>query len=88
MRTRLPILLAVLSFGTCLNFVGIALALNGVSGQANAGQMARDRQCSIYPASLKVYQDAQHRNIITPAELAKFQSTAERVCKSSRRSAR
>lgn len=80
-RSRLPMFLAVLSIGTCLNFVGIAVALNGVTSQAQAGQAARNRSCLIYPTSLKVFTDAHEREVITAGELHRFKSSAMRVCK-------
>lgn len=71
-NSRLPIILAALSIGTCLNFIGIALALKGVKVQATAGQMARERQCRLLPVSKKVYRDAFRRGVITKADLAAF----------------
>jgi hypothetical protein len=78
--SRLALILAVLSMGTCLNFVGIAVALNGVTGQAQAGQAARDRSCLIYPTSLRIFEDAHHRHVITAQQLHLFRASAEQVC--------
>jgi hypothetical protein len=77
-RTWIPILsISVLLL--CVA-VGIAFALlvptiHRVTTQAMQGEQAKLRQCQTLPAAVAVYTDAEHRGVITAAQLAVFEHT-------------
>lgn len=68
--------MGVLAAGACFNLAGLGVALFLIRGQAKAGQMARARQEAVYPVSVKLYEDAWRRNVITLGELQCFRSSA------------
>jgi hypothetical protein len=76
----LAIVLAALSLGTCLNFVGIAIALQGVSAQASAGAAARARQCRLLPISIKLFADAHQRGVLTDSDIRLVTAGASTAC--------
>jgi hypothetical protein len=47
---------------------------------AKDGKIARDRQCALYPISLKLYVGAARYEILTPEDLAKYKRAAPRGC--------
>jgi hypothetical protein len=61
--------------GTCVCFAGIGYLQLQVRGQASEGQTARSRQERTFPTSLKVYEDAYRRGVITARELACFRDS-------------
>lgn len=73
----LPLVLGVFALGIAVNFALLIPALHRQGVQAREGQHARTRQQVVFPVSLKVYEDAEHRGVITPADLACFKSSAD-----------
>lgn len=78
-RRRPKILTWVMGFcavGACVNFIGLAVALHQIGGQASEGQKARQTQQLRQPVALKVYRDAWARGVISDADLACFRDSA------------
>ena len=76
----LPIFLALLALGITVNFVLLVPALKQLKGQARDGEVDRDRQCLLYPISLKLYEGAYEYGIISQADLDKFRQSRPRGC--------
>lgn len=55
-------------------------ALGKVSRQAKDGQLARHRQCLLFPGSLRLYEGAERYGIISREDLARFVSNAPQGC--------
>jgi hypothetical protein len=53
----LPGVLVALAVGIAVNFMLLVPALNSLSDQAQAGRMARTRQCLLFPTQVKLYRD-------------------------------
>lgn len=62
--------------GTCFCFAGLAYLQVRVNGQAGEGSRARARQQAVMPVSLKVYEDAKRRGVISADDLACFRDSA------------
>jgi hypothetical protein len=63
--------------GTCVCLAGFAWLNVRVSGQASEGQRARTRQQAVYPVSLKIYDDAHERGVISDGELECFKDSSK-----------
>lgn len=59
---------------TGVNFIGLAVALVLISGQAGEGANARARQQRTFPVSCKLYIDGFDRGVITAHDLEVFES--------------
>lgn len=48
-----------------------------VSDQAGEGAKARERQQAVFPVSVKLYEDAETRGVITAADLLCFKASSK-----------
>jgi hypothetical protein len=67
--SRLVILFAI---GIVVNFAGLSVVVLLLSQNARQGRMAREMQQAKYPVSLRLYEDAHRRGVISAAELECF----------------
>ena len=72
-----PTAMGLMALGIVVNFTLLIPLISRVSTASSEGQEARARQQAVFPVSLKVYEDAFDRGVITLRELACFRSSAE-----------
>lgn len=72
----LPSFLGLALVGVAVNFTLLLPALHRQAIQSHEGQLARARQRATYPVSLKVYEDAERRGVISARDLACFKSAS------------
>lgn len=65
-------MMLVFTIGTCMNFAGLGVAIYLIRGQAHQGDLARKRQQAVYPVSMKLYEDAARRGVISRKDLECF----------------
>lgn len=63
--------------GTCLCLIGLGYLQIQLRGEAARGNAARDRQQLVYPVSVKLYEDAYQRRVITGRDLACFRDSSQ-----------
>jgi hypothetical protein len=73
--------LALLGVGTINNQLRINKANARLADQAENGQKALTRQCSLFPVSKKLYADMLERRVITAEDYDLVVSTATTACR-------
>lgn len=73
--------IALLSIGTISNQLKINQANTRLKMQAEAGQRALTRQCSLLVVSRKLYADMLERHVISAEDFALVFSTAQQACR-------
>lgn len=76
----LVVVVAYLSFATNSNQRKINEANTQLKKQAEAGQRALTRQCSLLAVSRKLYADMLDRHVISAEDFALVFATAQRAC--------
>lgn len=71
------VLSGIAIIGTCLCFFAFGYLLVQNGKRASEGAEAKKRQQAVYPVSMKVYEDANVRGVITRAELACFKDSSK-----------
>lgn len=77
----LVVFLGLLGAGTINNQLRINQANARLAEQAENGQRALTRQCSLFPVSRKLYADMLDRRVITAADYDLVVSTATTACR-------
>jgi hypothetical protein len=73
---------AIVAMVTALTAMAFAYpSLKRTQDFAQDGKVARDRQCALYPISLKMYAGAAKYGILTPEDLATYRAAAPRGCR-------
>lgn len=68
----MPIMAAVMLVAILVLFVLLIPALGRISQQAKAGEAAKARQCSLLPASRKIYVFLEGQGVLTRDDLHRF----------------
>jgi len=72
-----PVLLGLMTAGIVVNFALLLPLINRFAMESAKGKDARDRQQAVYPVSVKLYEDAERRRVITVRELACFKDSSK-----------
>lgn len=77
----LVVVLGLLGAGTISNQLRINRANAILADQAESGQRALNRQCSLFPVSKKLYADMLERRVISAEDYDLVVSTATTACR-------
>ena len=69
--------MGLMATGIVINFTLLVPLIGQVATQSSEGQDARQRQQAVYPVSVKLYEDAERRRVITVRELACFKDSSK-----------